>query len=237
MSQITKIWDGTVLPDIETLTGDAGGAVGPDGALNIDLLGGDNITTTGNPGANSITFAVSGTTDNTVQIGNASGSLTSLAAATDGQLVIGSTGVAPVVAALTPGTGIDIANAAGSITVSTVADGFETVTVQTVGAVTGDLFTITLAEDTAITIFATVTGAVSDYSASLVGTVSGGARRVLAGAGVLIGSPIANFNEDSGGAPLIDIVVSGNDVIVQVTGVAAETWNWRGLIQYVLQTV
>ncbi|KKL09742.1 hypothetical protein LCGC14_2562820, partial [marine sediment metagenome] len=44
----------------ETLTGDAGGAVGPDGAFNINVLGGTGIDTTGNPGTNTITIALSG---------------------------------------------------------------------------------------------------------------------------------------------------------------------------------
>ncbi len=238
MSQLVRYFDGTILPDIETLTGDAGGAVGPDGAFNIDIFGGNNITTTGNPGANSITIAVTGTTDNTVQIGNATGSLTSLAAATDGQLVIGSTGLAPAVAALTAGTGITITNGAGTIAVATVADGFEMATVATVDA-TADvaLFTLTLGADESATIYAIITGAVSDHSAALVGTVSGGARKDGAGAAVLIGSPVANFSEDIAGAPDIDIVVSGNDVIVAVTGVAVTTINWRAQIQFVLQIV
>ena len=58
MSQFQKLQDGTILPDIETLTGDAGGAVGPDGAFNIDTLGGIGLTVTGNPGANSLTMEV-----------------------------------------------------------------------------------------------------------------------------------------------------------------------------------
>jgi hypothetical protein len=47
---------GSVLPDVETLTGDSGGAVGPDAAFNIDILGGTGITTVGVPGSNSITI-------------------------------------------------------------------------------------------------------------------------------------------------------------------------------------
>ena len=60
MSQVQKFGDGTVLPDIETLTGDLGGAVGPDGAFNINLLGGTGLITTGTPGTNQIVFDVSG---------------------------------------------------------------------------------------------------------------------------------------------------------------------------------
>lgn len=45
--------------DIETLTGDTGGVVGPDGAFNIDILGGDTTTITGSPGTNTLTVDAS----------------------------------------------------------------------------------------------------------------------------------------------------------------------------------
>ncbi len=46
--------------NLSFLTGDVGGAVGPDGGANIDILGGIGITTTGNPGANTITIDATG---------------------------------------------------------------------------------------------------------------------------------------------------------------------------------
>jgi hypothetical protein len=46
---------------ILTITGDAGGAVGPDGANNINLLSGDNLTVTGTPGTNTLTITLDGT--------------------------------------------------------------------------------------------------------------------------------------------------------------------------------
>lgn len=119
MSQITRYGGGgSPAADVETLTGDVGGPVGPDGAFNINILGGNNILTTGNPGTNTITIDVNGTTDHALQVGNATGSLTSLAVATNGQIPIGSTGLDPVIANITPGAGISIANGAGSITIS-----------------------------------------------------------------------------------------------------------------------
>jgi hypothetical protein len=296
MSQVITFGNGSGAAPIETLTGNSGGAVGPT-AGNINTIGGNNITVVGNPGtstltasvtgttnhavqvgnatgsltslaaatngqlvigstgvdpvvaaltagnnigvtngAGSISLAVTGTTNHSVQVGNASGSLTSLAAATNGQLVIGSTGVDPVVATLTAGSGVTITNGAGSITVATNADGFVTSTVQTTNATPTTLFSLTLGANNAANIFANVVGTISDYSATLVGTANGGARRAGAGA-ILIGSPTVNYTEDSAGAPNLDIIISGNNVIVQVTGIAAQTWNWRGLIQYVLQTV
>lgn len=49
MSQFQRLRDGTILPDIETITGDAGGAVGPDAAFNINVLGNPDIEVAGTP--------------------------------------------------------------------------------------------------------------------------------------------------------------------------------------------
>ena len=56
-------------------------------------------------------------TDHGILLGSATGAITPLAAATNGQLPIGSTGADPVLATLSAGEGIDITNAAGSITI------------------------------------------------------------------------------------------------------------------------
>lgn len=55
--------------------------------------------------------------DHGLLLGSGTDAITPLAAATNGQLPIGSTGADPVLATLTPGEGIDITNAAGSITI------------------------------------------------------------------------------------------------------------------------
>lgn len=58
MSQVIKLWDGTVLPDVETLTGNIGGAVGPTGG-NINVLGdGTTCTIVGDPGTSTLTVSV-----------------------------------------------------------------------------------------------------------------------------------------------------------------------------------
>ena len=78
----------------------------PNSALansSITLSNGANITVTGSPVSlgGTATIAVSGTTNHTVQVGNVSGSLTSLGAGTDGQVLIGATGANPAFASLT----------------------------------------------------------------------------------------------------------------------------------------
>lgn len=66
MSQAGKLFDGTILPDIETLTGNSGGAVGPTGG-NINVVGdGTTITIAGNPGTSTLTASFIGTTDITI---------------------------------------------------------------------------------------------------------------------------------------------------------------------------
>jgi len=46
---------------VQTLTGDIGGAVGPDGADNIDILGtAGQVVTTGTPGTNTLTISLDG---------------------------------------------------------------------------------------------------------------------------------------------------------------------------------
>ena len=66
---------------------DAGAAIPAAGILRVN--GGTNISTSG--ALNVVTVRVSGTTDHTVQVGNGTGSLTSLAAGTTGQLLVGAT--------------------------------------------------------------------------------------------------------------------------------------------------
>jgi hypothetical protein len=51
---------------VSTLTGNTGGAVGPDGASNINVIGSGAITVTGNAGTHTLTI-----TDQLVQIGTA----------------------------------------------------------------------------------------------------------------------------------------------------------------------
>jgi len=85
------------------------------------ISNGNNISWTA--GAGTLEADLTGTTDHCVQVGNATGSLTSLAAATNGQLIIGSTGADPSVATLTAGVGVSITNAAGSITINSSGAG------------------------------------------------------------------------------------------------------------------
>lgn len=67
MSQAGKVFDGSPIPDMETLTGDTGGPVAGDALFNIDLLGDDFITTTGTPLTNTVTISEIGAVKGTGQ--------------------------------------------------------------------------------------------------------------------------------------------------------------------------
>ncbi len=102
---------------IVTLNGDAGSATG----ATVTLAGGNSLTSTA--AAATVTFDVTGTTQHSLLLGNATGSINSLGVATNGQLPIGSTGADPVLASLTAGAGITITPGAGSITITNSALG------------------------------------------------------------------------------------------------------------------
>lgn len=97
------------------------------GAVTIGLP--DDVTI-----ANSLT--VSGLTPNGAVYPTTGGLLTSTAALTDGQILIGDTAGAPVASTLTAGSNISITNGAGSITIATINNGTVT-SVDVSGGTTG----------------------------------------------------------------------------------------------------
>ena len=103
-----------------TYTTDSGDAE-PDAAEVLNVLGqtGRNISTSG--AGNTVEIAVSGVTEHSAVVGDANGALSSLGVATDGQLIIGSSGADPVLATLLAGGGINVNNGSGSIEIEAEA--------------------------------------------------------------------------------------------------------------------
>lgn len=133
MSQAgSYVFTGGVGP-IDEITGNTGSVVIPV-AGNVNIIGAGNITTNGS--GNTLTATLVGTTNHSIQLGNSSGSLTSLGVATNGQIPIGSTGANPVLSTITAGTGISVANGAGTITLAVTGTGvLQTLTGNTGGAI------------------------------------------------------------------------------------------------------
>jgi len=117
MSQYNTNNDASPAPNVETLTGNSGGAVSPT-AGNINTLGTGSITIAGNPGTSTLTTQLTGLTNHSLLVGAGTATITNLGVATNGQLPIGSTGADPVLAGLTAGTNIAITTGAGSISIA-----------------------------------------------------------------------------------------------------------------------
>lgn len=133
---ITKIEvsNGTLTNDgngtVSLTTGGGGGGSGT--VTSVQVSGGTTgLSTSGGPITTSGTITVAGTlivanggtgattlTDGGVLLGSGTGAITALGQATNGQLLIGSTGADPVLATLTDGTGITITEGAGTITIA-----------------------------------------------------------------------------------------------------------------------
>lgn len=152
-------------------------------------------------------------------------------AGTNGQLIIAATGAAPAFASLTS-TGGSITITPGPNTLNIDVEDQSEYTVTTTDGTPTTLVSIAVTTNQAITLEAEVIGATSTYSAAIGGNCLATARRA-GGSLTLVGSPVINLNEDSGGSPDFNVVVSGNNLIVQVTGEAATTYNWKATVRIV----
>jgi hypothetical protein len=148
------------------------------------------------------------------------------AAPTNGQILIGSTGNDPVLANITSTDGsITVNNGAGTIdlSVGSSAD----YTGQTIGAVTDDVATIPMGATPGVITFECRIAGFESGTPAGVGYQLFGTVRTNGVAASLVGIPDKVVNEDAAlAAADADIVVSGNNAIVRVTGVAGVTINW-----------
>lgn len=110
-------------------------------------------------------------------------------------------------------------------------------TLQTTDATPATLCSIPAAEASAFRVAACVIGARDDYSASASRAITITARRAIGGDVTLVGAVVYDdaLQEDSAGTPAIvaDVDVTTQSIRVRITGIAAETWNWRAQIKVV----
>jgi len=273
MSQAGILQDQTTaLGDIETLTGNSGGAVGPDGAGNVDFVG-DNtqgINIVGTPASNLLT--VSGIDASTTQIGvsefadgtetttgtdgtrsvtplglasklgtqtanglaygnGTTGAIQWLAEATDGQIPIGQTGGAPVLSTLTAGVGVNIVNAASSITIS--VDSEVQNTIQTTDATPTTLLTFDMGASAGSYLAEIRVAAHNTTDTASAAYFLIGAARTDGASGTEVASEVSNALEDAAMSTAdCTFLVSGNNMVIQVIGIAGKTIEWSGELEY-----
>lgn len=231
-----------------TFAADSGTAVPTvGGVINFNGAVSGNITTAAS--GNAVTIAVSGTTNHALQIGNAGGSLTSLAVGTNGQLPIGSTGASPVMSTLTAGSGITVTNGAGSITIAaTNAGDIRTITGDSGGAespsagnfnftggTTGLTFAGSAATETLTGTLIVANGGTGDtsftaYSVITGGTTSTGALQNVSGVGTsgqLLTSNGAGALptwQSTSGSTGSSFLGTGGSPVNLITSVGSTTW-------------
>lgn len=169
------------------------------GAGTITLTTVQDIRTTASPSFTGLT--VSGLTANSFLYSGAGGVLSTTAAPTNGQLLIGSTGAAPVVASLTAGANVTITPGAGSITIAATAAGITSLGGQT-GA-TQTFATATTGTDFNIASAGNVhTFAIPDASAANRGLVTTGTQ-TIAGAKTFSTQPVYTAGTGTGTPPVV----------------------------------
>lgn len=157
------------------------------------------------------------TTNHSLLVGNSSGTITSLGAATNGQIPIGSTGNDPVLATISAGSGISVTNGAGSIQIAATGSFGSPVTVPNGG--TGD---------TSFTPYAVICGGTTStnplQSVASVGTV--GQVLTSNGAGALPTFQAAGGGSGSGLAFIQKQTVSSVTSVVFNTGITTSFNNY-----------
>ena len=151
--------------------------VTPGGTLNVALIDSNHqlgsVATLGvaNGGTGAATL-----TDHGILFGSGTSAITASAALTNGQLAIGNTGSDPSLATLTEGVGIDITNAAGSITIAANATTLNDQTGTTYTLVLGDAGKhITFTNAAAITVTVPTNAAVAFPIGTIISFSQGGA--------------------------------------------------------------
>ena len=124
---------------------------------------------------------------------------------------------------------ITVAGNPGTSTLTITSDAL-TASVQTVDATPTALYSLTLADETAVTLIATVVGATADYASCIGGQVIGTFSQVALSTPTEI-TDIDNTMKNAGAGVSVQFVVNGANIELTVVGQAATIYNWVATIQ------
>ena len=182
-----------------------------DGSITIGLV---NPLIVGKGGTGVATL-----TDHGLLLGSGTDAITPLGVATNGQIPIGSTGLDPVLATITAGTGIGVANTAGAITVSTTITQYTDELAQdAVGGMVANSATINL----------TYTDLTPSLIADLNSTLKTNYDSAYTHSGLVTGNPHSVTKSDVGLGSVENTALStwvGTTNITTLGTVATGVWN------------
>lgn len=214
-------------PDIETLTGNIGGPVGPDGAFNINVIGTGNILVTGNPATNTLTISEVSTTTITFT--------------TDDTNVVSPDGAGNVnvLAAISSDFNFAELQTVGSPGTNTVTvTQYNTITgaLSVMGGTTANIIDFALGGTDAAYIMDIFLVCANTANLQGAGYNIFGSIRTVAGAATLMGTPDKIVNEDAlmvtGDA---NMVASGNNFQLQYTAPAGLNVDVTAFVKYTRQ--
>jgi len=178
--------------------------------INVSALTGDVVVSLPAGGITTSSLTLTGITPNSFLYSGTGGLLTTTSAPTNGQILIGSTGGAPVASTLTAGTGISVTNGAGSITINNT--GVTSVNVS--GGTTGLTFSGGPVTTTGTIL---MSGTLSPGNGGTGLTALGTANQVL---GVDATGTVAEYKTISASTG-ISVSFTPNDISIQNTGVTS----------------
>jgi hypothetical protein len=182
MSQYNVNSDASGTTNVETLTGNSGGAVSPSGG-NINTVGTGSITIVGNPGTSTLTTQLTGLTNHNVLVGAGTATITSVSPSTAG-FILTSNGV-------TSDPSFQTASASGAVTTLNADSGSATPSSGAIKISGGSTGLTTTGSGSTINLTGTLdvanggTGLASTtaYAVLCGGTSSTGALQPIAGVG------------------------------------------------------
>lgn len=105
--------------------------------------------------------------------------------------------------------------------------------VQTTDNTPTTIISLALSEGEMATVWARINGFQSDFSDALSASVLFGVRRGTGGNVTILGNPIIDVITSDGNANVTATVDTGTQtLLIQVTGVTAQTWNWASTYNY-----
>lgn len=136
-----------------------------------------------------------------------------------------------VVAKIIAGTGVTLSSTgvdAGTGDVTVNASGAVRTTVQTANATITTIATLSPAASAVMRFSISIIGRLNNVATnkSYWADIEGAVRRNNAGSAVLVGDAVISEDSEGTTAYLVSLTLSGNNLLIQVTGAASETVNW-----------
>lgn len=218
---------------VVSLTGNAGGAVGPNIVGNINVVGAGNMTITGVPGTNTLTTTISATPTFTTVYATTFDTNVAAAGVTLAGTTLSADGTDPNINIniTTKGTGALVYDG-----ISTGFNSSQWVTaqygLQTLDATVTPIVAFAVAAGQMVTCKAYINGFKSTFDQACGAEVLFTVYRPVAGNVTIVGDGVVNLTSTAAVDVTTTVDVASQEIRINVIGIAAQTWNWVASYNY-----